>query len=124
MTLSSMMTASATTKRLPAISSGKRGAPTTYLESVRITPVMLSNTTGQHQIRQAIGVEAPVQVFEAYTESHTHSKNSSSVTELPDIVAGDQLVTGGTTYGVRWCEQQPATSSFGATLLIYLTEDK
>lgn len=125
MTLSNMMTATATTQRTPAISSGKIGDPVTNLQNVKITPVMLSDTRGQHEIRQAIGMEGTaVQVFECYTEPHAHTDSSVSVNQMPDIRAGDRLVTGGVTYVVRWAEQQPATLSFAATLLIYLSEDK
>lgn len=125
MTLSQFMTATATTERHPAMSGGKRSAPTTHLEDVSITPVMLPNAQGQHQIRAAIGLEGTaVQVFEIYTESHEHTDDSSTVDQMPDIEAGDRLVTSGITYVVRWAEQQPATTSFGATLLLYVTEDK
>lgn len=125
MTLSTFMTATATTTRPPAISGGKIGDPVTHLENVLVTPVMLSSATGQHNIRQAIGLEgSAVQVFECYTESHEHDDNSVTVTQMPDIKAGDRLAVGGVTYNVRWAEIQPATTSFAATLLLYLTEDK
>lgn len=120
-----MMTATATTTRSPAMSSGKIGSPVANLESVKITPVMLSPTIGQHAIRQAIGLDGTaIQIFEIYTESHAHTDSSQSVTQIPDIIAGDRVVVGGITYNVRWAEQQPATGAFGATLLIYVTEDK
>lgn len=125
MTLTNMMTATATTTRLPAMSGGKRGDPAANLSGVSITPVMLSDTRGQHQIRQAIGLDGTAaQVFEAYTQSHTHTDSSVEVTQMPDIVVGDRLTSNSVTYTVRWVEQQPATSSFGATLIMYLTEDK
>ncbi len=120
-----MMTASATTTRPPAMSSDKIGNPTTNLESVKITPVMLADANRNQQIRQAMGLDGTaIQVFEIYTQSHTHTDSSSSVTQLPDIIAGDRVVVGGITYNVRWAEQQPATMAFGATLLIFMTEDK
>lgn len=125
MPLKDFMTTTATTKRLPAISGGKRGDPVTHLEDVSITPVMLASATGTHAIRQAIGIEGTaIQVFEIYTESHEHTDDSSTVTQLPDIVVGDRVITGGVTYNVRWAEPQAATSSFGQTLIIYLTKDK
>lgn len=125
MTLRSMMTQTASTTRFGAIASGKRGTLAANLTNLKITPVMLSSASGQHQIRQAIGLEGTaVQVFEAYTESHAHTDGGVSVTQMPDIVIADRLIVGSVTYNVRWCEQQPATTSFGATLLLYLTEDK
>lgn len=125
MTLSNMMTATATTTRLPLMVSNKIGDPASNLSGVKITPVMLPSASGQHQVRQAIGLDGTaVQMFEAYTESHAHVDSTVPVTQMPDIVASDRLTVGGITYNVRWVEQQPATGSFGATLLMYLTEDK
>ena len=125
MSLLSFMTASADTTRPPAMSSDKIGNPVTNLESVKITPVMLADASRNQSIRQAIGLDGTaVQVFECYTESHTHTDSTASVTQMPDIIAGDRVVVGGVTYNVRWAEQQPATGSFGATLLVYMTEDK
>jgi hypothetical protein len=103
----------------------KIGNPVTNLTNLKITPVMLSSASGQHQIRQAIGIEGTaVQVFEAYTEAHAHTDSSVSVNQMPDVEAGDKLVVGSVTYSIKWCEQQPATTGFGATMLIYITEDK
>lgn len=125
MSLLSMMTTTASTKRQAAMASGKRGEPTTNLTGLLITPIMLSAMTGQHAVRQAIGLEGTAeQLFECYTESHTHTDSSVSVTQMPDIEAGDRLVVGSVTYNVKWAEIQPATFSFGATLLLYVTEDK
>lgn len=126
MPLRHMMTTTASTTRNPAISGGKIGAPVTNLTNLKITPVMLPSATGQHAIRQLVGLDGTaVQVFEAYTESHTHTDSSVSVTQLPDIEAGDRLVVGSITYTVKWAEQQPATlAGFGVTLLLYLVEDK
>lgn len=101
------------------------GVPVANLTNLKICPVMLSDTRGLHQVRQALGLEGTaVQVFETYTESHAHTDSGASVSQLPDIVTGDRLVVGSITYEVLWCEAQPPTSSFGATLLIYVIEDK
>lgn len=125
MTLLSMMTATATTERHPAMAAGKRGAPTTHLEDVKITPVMLSDAMGMHRIRAAIGLDGTaVQVFEAYTQSHEHTDNDDTVTQMPDIIAGDRVVVGSVEYVVHWAEQQPAGASMPATLLLYMSEDK
>lgn len=125
MPLRDMMTVTASTARAPAMASGKKGDPVTNLTNLLITPIMLSAMTGQHGLRQALGLEGTaVQLFETYTESHTHTDSSVSVTQMPDIEAGDRLVIGSITYNVRFAEIQPATYSFGATLLLYITEDK
>ena len=124
MPLSNFMTATATTQRA-TLTNGKRGDAVTYLQSVKIAPIMLAPTRGMHAIRQAIGLDGTaVQVFETYTEAHTHTKNAASVIELPDIIAGDRLIIDGVTYNVRWAEAETATSGFGKTLIIYFTEDK
>ena len=125
MTLSQMMTATASTTRHPAMADDQIGDPVTHLESVKITPPMLPSTNTQQSVRQAIGLEGTlVQVFECYTESHAHIDSSASVDQMPDIIANDMLITGGITYSVRWVDQQPPTASFGATLIMFLTKDK
>jgi hypothetical protein len=125
MPLVNFMTQTASTKRHPAMASGKIDAAVTNLTNLKICPLMLPSATGQHAIRELTGFNgANVQFWETYTESHDHTDSSVSVTQLPDIVQGDLLVVGSTTYVVEWIEQQPATSSFGATLLIYVYEDK
>jgi hypothetical protein len=125
MPLRDMMTTTASTTRAPAMASGKIGTPVSNLTNLLITPVMLSAMTGNHGIRQAIGLEgSAIQIFEAYTESHAHTDGGVSVTQMPDIESMDILVVGSVSYLVRFAEIQPATNNFGATLLLYLTEDK
>ena len=125
MSLLSFMTASADTTRPPAMSSDKIGDPVTNLESVKITPPQLPDFNREQRYRQMAGLDGTlVQIFECSTESHTHTDSSSSVTQMPDIIAGDRVVISSVTYNVLWAEQQPATGSFGATLLIIMSEDK
>lgn len=125
MPLLDMMTQTASTTRLPAKSGGKVGDPVTNLTNLKITPIMLDSARGTHQIRQAIGLEGTaVQVFEAYTQSHTHTDSGVSVTQMPSIEVGDRLIANGITYNVQWAETQPAGLVMPATLLLYLTEDK
>lgn len=128
MTLLSMMTATATTTRLPAMASDKIGDPVSNLSGVKIMPVMLPDSrgqSGQHQIRQAIGMDGTaIQIYETYTESHEHVDSTVTVTQMPDIIRGDRLTSDSVTYNVRWSEQQPGTVAFGATLLVYLTKDE
>ena len=124
MPLSNFMTATATTKRGAKVGI-KFGAATTHLESVKITPIMLPSGPRVDSIRKALGLDGgAVQVFEVYTESHLHTDDSSPVTQVPDIVAGDRLITDGTTYTVRTAEVNSATSGFGQTLIVVLTESR
>lgn len=120
-----MMTTTASTSRQPAMSGGKRGEPTTNLTNVLLTPPMLSDMKGDHAVRQAIGLEGTAeQLYEAYTESHTHTDSGVSVTQMPDIKAGDRLTVDGVTYNVKWAKVQGLTFGFGKTLMLYITEDE
>lgn len=122
--LLNFMTETATTTRRPAVSDSD-GARVTNLQAVKICAPMLANAVSAHQVRQMIGLEGTaIQIFETYTESHAHTDGGVSVTQVPDIRAGDLITIVGVTYAVRLCEQQPPTTSYGATLLIYITEDK
>ncbi len=123
--LSFMMTETADTTRNAAIVSDKIGDPVTHLEDVSITPRMLPDSNRVQSIRQALGMDGTaIQIFEIYTESNTHIDDSVVVTQLPDILAGDRVITGGITYNVRTAEVNPATSSFGDTLILVVTEDR
>lgn len=125
MPLLSFMTTTASTTRLPAIISDKRGNPVTNLTSLKITPIMLPDLRRQIEVKKAIGLEGSVvQVFECFTESHTHIDSSVSVTQIPDIIVGDRLVIGSTTYNIRIAERNSPTTIFGATLQLTITEDR
>lgn len=124
MPLSHFMTSTAKTQRADVVS-GKKGDPVTYLESVKIQAPFPPTASGQQAIREMVGIEgSAVQIYECYTESHAHTEDSVSVNKVPDIVRGDLLITGGITYRVQWAKPYPATSSFGVTLAMYLTESE
>ena len=125
MPLSNFMTATATTTRNPAQVGTKIGDPVTHLESVKITPIMLPNSTRLDSIKKAIGIDGgAIQVVEAYSELHLHTDDSSPVTQIPDILAGDRLIVDSVTYNVRTAEVDSASTSFGKTLRLVLTEDR
>lgn len=125
MPLRNFMTTTASTTRHPAMSGGKIGNPVTNLTNLKITPLMLMDTRSALSLQQAIGLEGTLgQIWETYTESHAHTDSSVAVTQLPDIVAGDKLVVDSVTYHVQWANRQPATTGFGATLILYVYEDK
>jgi hypothetical protein len=125
MPLRNFMTQTASTTRHPAMSSGKIGTPTSNLTNLKITPLMLMDTRSALSLQQAIGMDGTLgQIWETYTESHAHTDSGVSVTQLPDIREGDKLVVDGVTYHVQWANRQPATSSYGATLIIYVYQDK
>lgn len=127
MPLRNFMTTTASTTRNPALSGGKIGTPVTNLTNLKICPLMLSDARSQQalMVRQAMGLEGTLtQIWETYTESHLHTDSGTPVTQMPDIKTGDRLVIGSTTYTVRLADMQPATTSFGATLIIFVTEDR
>lgn len=124
MSLRAFMTATATTER-STISSGKSGQPSANLSGVKITPPMLPSQESAFMVRPVPGFEgSAAQLWIAYTESHTHIDSGASVTQMPDIQAGDRLTVNSIEYSVEWAEADPATSSFGATLIIGLVRDK
>ena len=88
------MTQVASTKRPPAISQSKRGAPVTYLTGVRHTPLEPGDPGQNADIRATIGTETPYMIWRTFSY------------DTYDIVAGDVLVTGGKEYpvitGVAW----------------------
>lgn len=125
MPLVDFMTQTASTTRSPAMASGKIGNPVANLTNLKITKPMSQFNQGDRQLRQALGMSGTlVQEKEAYTESHTHTDSGVSVTQMPDIRAGDKLIVGSVTYNVEWVDIEPATSSFGETMILKLTEDK
>lgn len=86
MSLTHLTTVTASTKRPPAISGGKRGAPTAKLSSLSITPLdPLSMDTAQR-----MGIGSPVNYYECYAPG------------APDVRAGDTLVVGSTEYPIRF----------------------
>ena len=125
MSLKRLMTATAMTTRHPAPDvDGKIGTRTTWLENVKITPVMLASASGQHYARQASGFDGTsVYQYETYTESHEHTEDSSTVTQLPDIRQSDLLTVDGLTYVVKRAAIDTPTTSFGKTLYLYLDLD-
>lgn len=126
MPLSDFMTETASTTRNPPKDVNDMiGDPVTHLESVKVTTRMLPDSRRVEAIRKAVGIEGGViQMFELYTESHEHTDDSVTVTQVPDIIAGDRVILDGVTYNVRTAEVESPTSSFGQTLIIVITEDR
>lgn len=125
MPLKDFMTATASTYRRPVQDAkGKRGDHVLYLENVKVVPVMLPQASGQHNARQASGLDG-TSVFShgTYTESHEHDKEGAPVTEMPDIRASDLVVVNGITYSVKRAALEGITSMFGQTLYVYMDLD-
>lgn len=82
---SSLATVTASTKRAAAISSGKRGTPTTNITSLSCTPLDPTSP----DLRQRLGLQTAHEVLQTYAEG----------TDL-DIKEGDILVVGGREYPI------------------------
>jgi len=83
--LTRMATVSASTKRSPSISGGKRGSPTTKLASVSLTP--LDPVT--EDVRRRTGLETPHELLMCYAVGSV------------DIKEGDILVVGSNEYPIK-----------------------
>lgn len=116
-----LATVTASTKRSPQVSGGKRGARATHLEGVSIVPLMpASRDTLQHPVFEGQAME----LWETYAESHQHTDDSVSVTQVPDIRQGDLLTVDSTDYHVKFVGNWPAASGMGAYLQIVVEEFK
>lgn len=117
----------ASTTRPPAMSSDKIGTPTVYLENVKIAAISEPRERGANAntLRQLIGLSgSAATIHQTFTVPHAHTKDSSPVTELPDIREGDGLVSDSVTYTVRRVLRKPATTTFSGHLEITMSRDK
>lgn len=120
------MTATASTKRPSAIDGNDIMGDSLVdkLSNVKLTPPMMPEQSGRWGNHQARGIEgSEAHDYEAYTESHTHTDGGVSVTQMPDIVEHDRLIIGSRIYTVKMAKTEPATFSFGDTLVLHLVED-
>lgn len=78
-------TITASTKRAPATSSGKRSAPVTHLTDIRVTPLDPVDA----ETRQRLALNTPHELLQAFADGGL------------DIVEGDLLVVGAVEYPVR-----------------------
>ena len=81
------LTVTASTKRAPAIAGGKRGAPETYVATLRCMPL----DPVDPELRQRLALNTPHELLQTVVE------------EDVDVRQGDLLVVSGTEYPVRAC---------------------
>lgn len=126
MSLRAMMTATASTKRAPAMSGGKISKTfVANLSSVLVTYPNPPENKGQQRVMQAQGLEgSAIHEFECYTEAHTHTDSSVSVTQMPDILKGDIVTIDGINYLVKEVGLWGDTFGFGKTMYIYMDKDE
>jgi hypothetical protein len=82
------LTVTASTKRQPTISSGKRGAPTTQVASLKCTPL----DPVDPELRQRLALDTPHEVLQTFTQE-------------TDIAEGDLLTVAGVDYPIRSCAE-------------------
>lgn len=105
-------TVTASTKRPPAVSGGKVGAPAANLSSVLIVPLLpvTPETVGTAQLR------SPREAKETYVFP-------SSGNTVPDIVEGDVLVVSSVEYVIRSVAEYTRPNS-GSFLHVIVEEQK
>jgi hypothetical protein len=86
-----MAVVTASTKRNPAISGGKRGTPATHIASLTCTPLDPIDA----EVRQRLMLDSPNIILETFVE------NADGTV---DIVVGDILVVSTTEYPIKVCE--------------------
>jgi predicted transcriptional regulator len=82
------LTVTASTKRRPAVSSGKTGAATTYLASLMVAPLAPIDA----DLRQRLALETP------------HELQQSICDGTKDVKEGDVLVVSTVEYPIKACE--------------------
>jgi hypothetical protein len=112
------------TKRAPAMASGKISTPVTNLTGVESSPLILQDSRNNQGIRQSFGLEgSAVQLWELYFKKCAHVDSSVNVNQLPDIIIGDIVVVNSIDYRVRWADITHPFA-FGDVLICYVVEDK
>lgn len=95
-----LATVTASTKRPPAVSSGKRGAPATNIVSLSCTPLDPVNA----EIQQRLQLKTPHELSQTFVDGSL------------DIVEGDILVVSGIEYPIR----AVADWTFGSSKYLHL----
>lgn len=83
------LTVAASTKRAPTVSGGKRGAPTTKLASLTVTPL----DPVEAELRQRLALNTPHELLQTFCDGDL------------DIREGDWLVVDGEEYPIRDVEE-------------------
>lgn len=84
-----LATVMASTRRSPAISGGKRGAPVTNIASLTCTPLDPADPGEEAEIQRRLSLETPLKLRQTFVDDGL------------DIVEGDLLVVGGTEHSIR-----------------------
>ena len=126
MSLSKLADQTYSTKRPPAMSSGKRAVPAANLSGVKCTAIM--PMVGDSD-KNALSNRDPIsgmmlELWETYTQYQTHTDSTVSVTQVPDIKEGDVLTVGSKDYYVRRVDNWPAAGGLLAFIRVVVEEAK
>ena len=88
MAMTRFLTVTASTKRAPTITSGKRGAPADHVTTLTCTPLDPVDA----ELRQRLALDTPHELLQAFTQE-------------TDIREGDLLVVGSTEYPIKSCAE-------------------
>lgn len=105
--ISKLATVTATTKRSPAIASGKRGAPAANLTGVSCTPL----DPVDPELRERIALETPHELLQTF------------VVGSLDIDEGDLLVVSSVEYPIRAVAEWAADTSGSGAYMHLILED-
>ena len=84
------LTVTASTKRAPVMASGKRGAPTTQVASLKCTPL----DPVDPELAQRLALDTPMESLQTFVTAAVGS-----------IVEGDILTVAGVDYPIRACSE-------------------
>jgi len=106
-----MMNVAASTKRA-AVTSGKRGTPTTYLSSIKILPIDPIGMAETRNRVQALGLDAPILLLQTVTSGAN------------DIVKGDVLTVASVDYAIKDVEDWAGETGAGGQQYLRLVLEK
>lgn len=98
----------ASTKRAPAISGGKRGDPTTNLTGLSVTPL----DPVEPELTERLNMRTQGELLQTFVEN--------TAAETLDILEGDWLTFGGKDYPIRSCAEWVWPASVGGDVFLHL----
>ena len=102
-----LSTTIASTKRPPAVSSGKRGSPATNLARISCIPLMPIDA----QLQERLHLDGALKLWQTFVQADL------------DILEGDLLVIGSTEYPIRAVEEWPWRGPSGKDRLLIVVEE-
>jgi|WetSurMetagenome_2_1015567.scaffolds.fasta_scaffold174360_2 hypothetical protein len=91
MTMTRFLTVTASTKRAPLLTAGKRGAAVTQVVTLKCAPLDPVDSALSSDLRQRLALNTPHELLQTFVEADL------------DIERGDVLVVGSDEYPIRSC---------------------